>query len=97
QANRMSKKGAYGLMQLMPATASRFQVGYRHNTQQNIVAGARYLQELLALFNNDLSLALAAYNAGPNAVKRYQYQIPPYLETKRYVPKVLKYYRQYSM
>lgn len=97
QAHRVSKKGAYGLMQLMPATALRYKVGHRQNAQQNIIAGAQYLKELLALFNNDVSLALAAYNAGPNTVKRYQYQIPPYLETKRYVPKVLKYYRQYTM
>lgn len=97
QAHVVSKKGAYGLMQLMPATAMRFKVKNQQDTQQNIVAGAQYLQELLSLFNYDLSLALAAYNAGPNTVKKYRYQIPPYMETKRYVPKVLKYYQQYSM
>ena len=91
-----SNKGAYGLMQLMPTTARRFNVKDRNNPEQNIVAGAKYLRELLTLFKGDLKLTLAAYNAGPNAVKKYKNQIPPYKETMHYVPKVLKYYQQYS-
>ena len=91
-----SKKGAYGLMQLMPATAHRFKVLDRNDPKQNVLAGAKYLRELLNLFNGDLKLTLAAYNAGPGAVHKYGGRIPPYKETVNYVPKVLKYYRQYS-
>lgn len=91
-----SNKGAYGLMQLMPATAYRFKVSDKRDPKQNILAGAKYLRELLTLFNGDLSLSLAAYNAGPAAVKKYRGKIPPYKETLDYVPKVLKYYRLYS-
>ena len=92
----LSKKGAYGLMQLMPATALRFKVSNKHDTKQNILAGAKYLRELLDMFNGNVSLALAAYNAGPQAVHKYGGQIPPYKETMDYVPKVLKIYRKYS-
>jgi soluble lytic murein transglycosylase-like protein len=91
-----SKKGAFGLMQLMPDTSRRFNVLDKNNPKQNILAGAKYLRELLNLFNGDLPLTLAAYNAGPAAVKKYGGHIPPYKETVNYVPKVLKYYRQYS-
>lgn len=91
-----SNKGAFGLMQLMPATASRFNVKDRNDPKQNIVAGAKYLRELLTLYKGDLKLTLAAYNAGPGAVKKYSNHIPPYRETMHYVPKVLKYYQQYS-
>ena len=91
-----SLKGAYGLMQLMPATEQRFNVRDKHSTQQNILAGAHYLRELLTIFNGDLNLSLAAYNAGPNAIYKYGRHIPPYKETLEYVPKVLRYYRQYS-
>lgn len=91
-----SNKGAFGLMQLMPATARRFNVKDRNDPKQNIVAGAKYLRELLTLYKGDLKLTLAAYNAGPGAVKKYSNQIPPYRETMHYVPKVLKYYQQYS-
>ena len=91
-----SNKGAFGLMQLMPATARRFNVQDRNDPKQNIVAGAKYLRELLTLYKGDLKLTLAAYNAGPGAVKKYSNQIPPYRETMHYVPKVLKYYQQYS-
>lgn len=94
----ISRAGAYGLMQLMPATAKQYGLnGLRSAThEQHILAGARYLKELILLFNGDLELALAAYNAGPASVKKYHHQIPPFQETKRYVPKVLKWYRQYS-
>jgi soluble lytic murein transglycosylase-like protein len=91
-----SVKGAYGLMQLMPETSRRFNVLDKNNPKQNIVAGAQYLQELLKLFNGDIKLTLAAYNAGPAAVQKFGGKIPPYKETVNYVPKVLKYYKQYS-
>ncbi|MDP3086694.1 MAG: lytic transglycosylase domain-containing protein [Methylotenera sp.] len=93
----LSKKGAYGLMQLMPATAKHFRVSNKHDTKQNILAGAKYLRELLIMFNGNLSLALAAYNAGPKAVHKHGGIIPPYKETMDYVPKVLKIYRRYSI
>ncbi len=95
-AQAKSHKGAYGLMQLMPATAKRFHVKDKRDVGQNILAGAQYLRELLTLFNGDLKLTLAAYNAGPGAVQKYSNRVPPYRETMHYVPKVLKYYRQYS-
>ncbi len=95
-AQAKSHKGAYGLMQLMPATAKRFHVKDQRDVGQNILAGAQYLRELLTLFKGDLRLTLAAYNAGPGAVKKYSNRVPPYRETMHYVPKVLKYYQQYS-
>jgi soluble lytic murein transglycosylase-like protein len=81
-------------MQLMPETARRYGVGDSYNPEQNISGGARYLRDLLAMFDNDLKLALAAYNAGENAVKRYGNRIPPFPETRNYVDKVLTFYRQ---
>jgi soluble lytic murein transglycosylase-like protein len=95
-AKACSKKGAYGLMQLMPATARRFHVNDKNDPKQNIMAGSKYLRELLTMFNGDIKLSLAAYNAGPAAVQKYHNKIPPYKETMHYVPSVLKYYRQYS-
>ena len=94
----LSKKGAYGLMQLMPATAKHYGLTglKKANHQQNIMVGARYLKELVVLFDGNLELALAAYNAGPATIKKYHNQIPPFQETKLYVPKVLKWYRKYS-
>lgn len=91
----VSPKGAQGLMQLMPATAQRLGVADAFDPRQNIEGGTRYLADLIALFKNDLRLALAAYNAGENAVIQYGNRVPPYRETQDYVPKVLDYYRRY--
>jgi soluble lytic murein transglycosylase-like protein len=89
----VSKRGARGLMQLMPATASRFGITNAMDPAQNIVAGARYLHFLMNRFGRNVSLVLAAYNAGEEAVERNGGQIPPYSETLAYVPRVLKFYR----
>jgi soluble lytic murein transglycosylase-like protein len=89
----VSKKGAVGLMQLMPATASRFGVSNRYDPIQNIRGGAAYLKFLMDRFGHDVRLALAAYNAGEEAVDRNGGQIPPFSETMAYVPRVLKIYR----
>ncbi len=89
----VSKRGAIGLMQLMPATAMRFGVSNAFDPRQNVRAGAQYLKFLIERFDNDLSLALAAYNAGEQAVDRSGGQIPPFMETQAYVPRVLKIYR----
>lgn len=88
-ARAVSSKGALGLMQLMPATAQRFGVTDPFNPHDNVRGGARYLKALLAQFNGDLTLTLAAYNAGENAVVRHGNRVPPFAETQRYVPKVL--------
>lgn len=85
----VSPKGAQGLMQLMPTTATRFGVADPFDPRENVRAGARYLKQLLDLFRGDLPLALAAYNAGEQAVIRSGHRIPPYAETQRYVPRVL--------
>lgn len=90
-----SRKGAAGLMQLMPETAKRYGVKNRLDPAQNISGGARYLRDLIRMFNNDLQLAVAAYNAGENAVVRAGNRIPPYQETMTYVPRVMSYYRKY--
>jgi len=89
----VSKRGAVGLMQLMPATASRFGVSNPYDARQNVHAGARYLKFLIDRFGHDIRLALAAYNAGEDAVARNGGQIPPYSETMAYVPRVLKIYK----
>ncbi len=89
----ISPKGAVGLMQFMPATARRFGVKNRTNASSNVYGGARYLRFLLKLFRNNRQLAVAAYNAGENAVKRYGNKIPPYRETRNYVKKVMRLYR----
>ena len=93
-AQAVSPKGARGLMQLMPATAKAYGARNASDPKQNIHAGARYLRYLMDRYENNLELVLAAYNAGENAVERYQRQIPPYGETLRYVPKVLRVYRE---
>jgi soluble lytic murein transglycosylase-like protein len=91
----VSKAGARGLMQLHPDTARRYGVGDAFDPEQNVSAGAHYLSDLLHRYNNNLELALAAYNAGEGAVDRYGRQIPPYRETQEYVPAVLRLYRQF--
>jgi hypothetical protein len=83
----VSSKGARGLMQLMPDTARRLGVADSFDARQNIFAGAQYLRQMLDQFGGDIDLALAAYNAGPNAVLRYG-GVPPYRETRGYVQKV---------
>jgi hypothetical protein len=88
----VSNKGAAGLMQLMPATATRFGVRDRFDPQDNIEGGARYLSALLDMFPYDLKLAVAAYNSGEHTVKRFGNQVPPIAETQNYVEKVLGYY-----
>ena len=90
-----SRKGAAGLMQLMPETAKRYGVKNRLDPEQNISGGARYLRDLIRMFNNDVQLAVAAYNAGENAVVRAGNRIPPYQETMTYVPRVMTYYKKY--
>ncbi len=89
-----SSKGAEGLMQLMPATASRYKVSDRFDPEQNLKGGALYLRDLLERYDFDLMLALAAYNAGENAVKTYGNQVPPFPETQNYVRKVIVFYQQ---
>jgi soluble lytic murein transglycosylase-like protein len=93
----VSPKGAVGLMQLMPATAKRYGVIDRTDPVANLNGGARYLRDLLTLFNEDLTLALAAYNAGEQAVKKYNNKIPPYQETINYVNKVKKLYEEFLL
>ena len=93
-ADATSAKGAGGLMQLMPDTARELGVTDVYDPKANIQGGARYLKRLLTLFDNDISLAVAAYNAGPQAVLSRGGVIPPFAETQRYVPSVLRQYRR---
>jgi soluble lytic murein transglycosylase-like protein len=90
----VSRTGAVGLMQLMPKTAIRWGVKDRTDPAQNILGGAKYLKFLLHKFN-DRKLAIAAYNAGEGNVKKHGNKIPPFPETRKYVPKVLAYYDEY--
>src|SRR6185369_2538883 len=90
----VSHTGAQGLMQLMPETALRMQVRDAFDPRENIFGGTRYLRVLANMFNGDLELTIAGYNAGEGAVARWG-GIPPYAETQDYVVKVLSYYRRY--
>lgn len=93
--NAVSSKGASGLMQLMPKTAESLKVSNSFDPKQNIRGGVRYLKFLLDTFKGDVSLALAAYNAGLSRVAQYG-GIPPYVETRNYVDKVLQYRKSYQ-
>jgi soluble lytic murein transglycosylase-like protein len=88
----VSKRGAVGLTQLMPATATRFGVSDRYDPRQNVRGGALYLGFLINRFRQNVRLALAAFNAGEDAVDRSAGQIPPFAETLEYVPKVMRIY-----
>jgi soluble lytic murein transglycosylase-like protein len=90
----VSKKGAIGLMQLQPATAKRYGVKNIYDPEQNVRAGAHYLSDLLTRFHSNLELALAAYNAGEEAVERYGRHVPPFRETLAYVPSVMRVYQR---
>lgn len=92
----VSPVGAVGLMQLMPGTAERYGVRPEDRTDpaESIKGGARYLRDLLRMFDSDVKLAVAGYNAGENAVKKYNNSVPPYPETQNYVAQVLALYQQ---
>lgn len=90
----VSRVGAKGLMQIMPANIKTLKIKDPFDPRENIMGGARYLKQLIERFNGELPLALAAYNAGPNVVERHQ-GIPPIKETEAFVEKVLKYYAIY--
>lgn len=89
-----SARGAVGLMQLMPGTAKEMGVKDSLDPAANVQGGARYLKRMLKLFDNDITLAVAAYNAGPDAVRSRGGVVPPFAETRRYVPNVLREYRK---
>lgn len=93
-ADAVSRTGAMGLMQLMPATARAMGVSNPFDPRQNVLGGARFLRVLANQLDGDLLLTIAAYNAGPGAVRKYG-GVPPYAETKRYVRRVLERYYGY--
>jgi hypothetical protein len=91
-AKAVSRKNARGLMQLLPETAAHLGVKDVFDPEQNVDGGTRYLRELLGKYNNNLTLALAAYNAGPMRVDQYGRRVPPFLETMKYVQRITKSY-----
>lgn len=91
----VSKKGAIGLMQIMPKNLQALNISDPFDPWENIMGGASYLKSMLERFRGELPLALAAYNAGPTVVEHYQ-DIPPYPETEAYVRKVLRFFRHYK-
>jgi soluble lytic murein transglycosylase-like protein len=93
-ANATSKVGAQGLMQLMPGTAGALGVSDAYDPSQNVAGGTKYIKQMLDRFNGNVRLAVAAYNAGPNAVEKYG-DVPPYAETQNYVQNVLASYAKY--
>jgi soluble lytic murein transglycosylase-like protein len=95
-ARAVSRKGAMGLMQLMPETADRYGADDPFDADQNIRAGAHHLRDLMQRFHNDLPLVLAAYNSGEANVVKYGDRIPPFSETAAYVPKVIRLYHKYQ-
>lgn len=95
-AQARSPKGAIGLMQVMPATAARYGDFDLYSPEQNLDVGARYLRDLLLMFDGNVRLAVAAYNAGENAVIRNGRRVPAYPETQRYVPMVLERYTRFQ-
>jgi hypothetical protein len=92
----VSRVGAQGLMQLMPATASSLQVEDAFHPEKNIEGGARYLRYLLNNYRGNLTLTLAAYNAGERNVAKYNNNVPPFRETQNYIKRVLSYYKSFS-
>ena len=92
----ISPKGAVGLMQLIPGTAARYGVKKIADPQENVNGGTRYLRDLIAMFNGNLELALAGYNAGEGAVQKYRNSIPPFPETQAYVKLVLRFYAHFG-
>ncbi|MDA0791422.1 MAG: lytic transglycosylase domain-containing protein [Proteobacteria bacterium] len=90
----VSNRGATGLMQLMSATAQQYAVRDRFDPRQNINGGVQHLKHLLDRFDGDITLVLAAYNAGAGAVERYR-GVPPFAETRRYIRKVLEHHSRY--
>jgi soluble lytic murein transglycosylase-like protein len=95
-AKALSSKGAIGLMQVMPTTAARYGQYDLYSPEENLAVGARYLHDLIVMFKGDVRLAVAAYNAGENAVLRNGGRIPPYAETQQYVPMVMERYSRFQ-
>lgn len=93
--NAISSKGARGLMQIMPMNYRMLNVENPFDPHQSIEAGARYLRDMMDRYQGELTLSLAAYNAGPGAVDRYN-GVPPYQETEEYIERVMKYYHRYK-